>query len=191
MTRTAIYPLLVAIPLVLAAGARADAGTHWSFDPPFLSHRGRIGVQVEGMTPELRRYFHVPEDRGLLVVLVEPDRPAARAGLRVGDVITSAAGKPVSKSFDLIRIVAAAPAGEAIELGIIRDKKKEKLRVEPEGEPSLWADPERIGPWFDEKLRRGGRELRERIEQLEKRLDELERRLEDRNEGTGEAGQET
>jgi membrane-associated protease RseP (regulator of RpoE activity) len=191
MVRTAIYPLLAAILFVLGAGARADTGTHWTFDPPFLTPRGRIGAEVETMTPELRRYFHAPEDRGLLVVRVEPDRPAARAGLRVGDVITSAAGKPVGKSLELVRIVAAAPAGETLELGIVRDAKQQTLRVKPEGEPSLWADPERLGPWFDEKLRRGGREIRERIEQLEKRLDELERKLEERNQGTGEAGRET
>jgi membrane-associated protease RseP (regulator of RpoE activity) len=191
MVRTAIYPLLAAILFVLGAGARADTGTHWTFDPPFLTPRGRIGAEVETMTPELRRYFHAPEDRGLLVVRVEPDRPAARAGLRVGDVITSAAGKPVGKSLELVRIVAAAPAGETLELGIVRDEKQQTLRVKPEGEPSLWADPERLGPWFDEKLRRGGREIRERIEQLEKRLDELERKLEERNQGTGEAGRET
>jgi membrane-associated protease RseP (regulator of RpoE activity) len=191
MVWAAIYPLLVAIPLLVGAGARAETGTYWTLDPPFLSPRGRIGAEVEGMTPELRRYFHAPEDRGVLVVRVEPDRPAARAGLRVGDVITSAAGKPIGKTLELVRIVAAAPAGETIELGIVRDTKQKTLRVEPEGEPSLWADPERIGPWFDEKLRRGGRELRDRIEDLERRLDELERKLEERNPGAGEAGRET
>ena len=84
------------------------------------------------MTPELRGYFQVPDDRGLLVVRVEPDRPAARAGLRVGDVIVSAGGDPVHEPFDLIRIVAAAPAGEALKLGVFRDAVGRTLRVEPE-----------------------------------------------------------
>ena len=191
MVRTAILALIAALPIVLGTGARAGTGSNWPFDPPFLSDRGRIGVQVEAMTPELRGYFQVPDDRGLLVVRVEPDRPAARAGLRVGDVIVSAGGDPVHEPFDLIRIVAAAPAGEALELGVFREAEERTLRVEPEGEPSLWAEPKRLGTWFEEKLHRGSRELRERLEQLERRLEELERKLEEREEGTGEAGQET
>jgi membrane-associated protease RseP (regulator of RpoE activity) len=189
MVRTAILAVIAAVPIVI--GARAGAGDQWTLDPPFVPHRGRIGVQVEAMTTELRGYFQVPDDRGLLVVRVEPDRPAARAGLRVGDVIVSAGDEPVSAPFDLIRIVAAAPGGEALELGVFREAEERTLRVEPEGEPSLWAEPERLGIWFEEKLHRGSRELRERLEQLEKRLEELERRLEERDEATGEAGRET
>jgi len=191
MVRTTIFSLMALVPLLVSAGAWAGTGGHWRFDPPFFPHRGRIGVQVEAMTPELRGYFHAPQDRGVLVARVEPDRPAARAGLRVGDVIVSAAGEPLREPFDLIRRVAAAPAGETIEFGVLRDGKERKLRIEPEGEPSLWADPERLGTWFEEKLYRGGQDLRERIEQLEKRLDELERKLEERDEGTGETGRET
>jgi membrane-associated protease RseP (regulator of RpoE activity) len=191
MVRTAIFSLLAALPIALGASARAGAGDHWPFDAPFLSPRGRIGVQVDGMTPELRGYFHAPEDRGLLVVSVEPDRPGARAGLRVGDVILSAAGHPLRDSLDLIRIVAAAKAGESIELAVLRDAEERALRVEPEGEPSLWAEPERFGAWFEEKMDRGSRALLERIEELERRLEELERRLEERDQGTGEAARET
>jgi membrane-associated protease RseP (regulator of RpoE activity) len=191
MVRTTIFSLMAVVPLLVSAGAWAGTGGHWRFDPPFFPHRGRIGVQVEAMTPELRGYFHAPQDRGVLVARVEPDRPAARAGLRVGDVIVAAAGEPVREPFDLIRTVAAAPAGEAIEFGVLRDGKERTLRIEPEGEPSLWADPERLGTWFEEKLHRGGQDLRDRIEQLERRLDELERKLEERDEGTGETGRET
>ena len=110
---------------------------------------------------------------------------------RVGDVIVSAGGEPMREPFDLIQMVAAAPAGEAIELGVLREAKEKTLRVEPEGEPSLWAEPDRFGTWFEEKLHRGSRELRERLEELERRLEELERRLEERDEGTGEAARET
>ena len=191
MVRTAIFSLMLVIPLLLGSRAWSDSGSHWSIDPPFFPHRGRIGVQVEPMTPELRGYFHAPADRGVLVARVEPDHPAARGGLRVGDVIVSADGEPVREPLDLIRIVAAAPAGEAIEIGILREAKERELNVEPEGEPSLWAEPERLGTWFEEKLHRGSRELRERLEELERRLEELERKLEERDEGTGETGQET
>jgi membrane-associated protease RseP (regulator of RpoE activity) len=189
-----MFPLTVVLALSLGTGAQAGSGAHWPLDPLLLSHfshRGRIGVLVEGMTPELRGYFRAPEDRGLLVARVEPDRPAARAGLRVGDVILSADGEPLHEPFDLVRMVAAAPAGKAIEFVILRNAKERTLRIEPEGDPSPWADPERFGTWFEEKLGLGGGELQERIEQLEKRLDELERRLEERDPEAGETARET
>jgi membrane-associated protease RseP (regulator of RpoE activity) len=189
MVRIAIFPLMLAVPLLVGAVAWAGSGAHWPFDPSFLPHRGRIGVEVGAMTPELRDYFHAPHDRGVLVTRVEPDRPAAGAGLRVGDVILSANGESVDEPFDLVRKVAGAPAGEAIEFEVIRDGKERKLRIEPEGEPSLWADPDRLGTWFEEKLHHNDQELRERVDRLEKRLRQLERRFEERE--TGEAGRET
>jgi predicted metalloprotease with PDZ domain len=182
---------MVVLLLLLGAPAWSDSGTHWSLDPPFFPQRGRIGVQVEPMTPELRGFFHAPADRGVLVARVEPGRPAARAGMRVGDVIVSAAGEPVREPFDLIRIVAAAPAGETLELGVLREAEERELGVEPEGEPSLWAEPERLSTWFEEKLHHGSRELRERLEQIEKRLEELERKLEERDQERGETARET
>lgn len=191
MVRASIIPLSVALALVLGTDAWAGSGDHWSFDPPFFPHRGRIGVQLESMTPELRIFFDAPEDRGLLVARVEPGRAAARAGLLVGDVILSAGGEPAREPFDLVRMVAAAPAGEPIEFVVMRDGEERTLRIEPEGEPSPWADPERLGSWFEGKLKLGGRELRERIEQLERRLDDLERKLEEREPEIGETARET
>jgi membrane-associated protease RseP (regulator of RpoE activity) len=182
---------MAVVPLLVSAGASADTRGHWRFDPLSFPHRGRIGVHIEEMTPELRAYFRAPEDRGVLVVRVEPDRPAARAGMRVGDVIVSAAGESVEKPFDLIRTVAAAPAGEAIELGVLRDGKERAMLIEPEGEPSFWADPERLGTWFEERLHGSCQDFRERIERLERRIDELERKLEERDRGAGEAARET
>ena len=191
MVRTAIFSLMLVVPFLIGADAQAGSGGRWPFDPHFFPHRGRIGVQVESMTPELRGFFHAPHDRGVLVAQVEPDRPAAAAGLRVGDVIVSADGKPVTEPFDLIRKVAAAPAGEHIEFEIVRDGKERKLRIEPEGDPSLWADPDRLGTWLDEKLHHGSGDLRKRLDQLEKRLHELERKLEEQERGTGETARET
>jgi membrane-associated protease RseP (regulator of RpoE activity) len=191
MVRTSVLSLMIVLPLLIGARAWSDSGSHWSLDPPFFPHRGRIGVQVEPMTPELRGFFHAPSDRGVLVARVEPSRPGARAGLRVGDVILSANGEPVREPLDLIRIVAAAPAGEEVEIGILREAEEQELKVEPEGEPSLWAEPDRLGSWFEEKLQRGSRELRERLEQIERRLEELERKLEEKDQETGEAARET
>src|SRR4051812_40154999 len=57
--------------------------------------QGRLGVMVMGLTPELRAYFGAPKDAGLLVARVQPKSPASRAGIQVGDVLTTVAGTKV------------------------------------------------------------------------------------------------
>src|SRR5204863_3258457 len=58
-----------------------------------MSARGRLGVSVQEVTPELAEYFGVKQ--GVLVASVAPDSPAAKAGLKAGDVITAANGKSI------------------------------------------------------------------------------------------------
>ena len=58
----------------------------WSFS--FGTSQGRLGTQVMTMTEELRAYFGAPRTAGVLVSKVEPGSDGARAGVRVGDVIT-------------------------------------------------------------------------------------------------------
>ncbi len=167
----------------------AKAGTDWSFEhslwPPHLA-RGRIGVQVQPMTPELREHMKAHPDRGILVTRVVPDRPGAAADLRVGDVIVEADNDPMERPFDLVRAVAGVVEGDEIELKIVRDGKEHKLKVAPEGEPRAWMDsdrwgewmdPDRWGEWMERRLRDGGHELRRRLHEFEQRLEELERRL--------------
>ncbi len=158
----------------------AKAGTDWSFPhslwPPHLA-RGRIGVQVQPMTPELREHMKAPADRGVLVTRVVPDRPGAAADLRVGDVIVEADNDPMEGPFDLVRAVAGVAEGNEIELKIVRDGKEHKLKVAPEGEPRAWMDPDRWGKWMERRLQNGRHELRRRLHEFEQRLEELERRL--------------
>jgi serine protease Do len=164
----------------IAGGAAAQM--HWPFDEDFMPHRGRIGVQIQPMTPELREHFKAPSDRGLLVTLVEKERPAARAGLLVGDIIVEVAEEPMRRPMDLVQAVARAPSGESLELRVVRDGEKQTLSVEPEGEPARWADPEHWGDKIREGMRWGGEEMRRRLEELERRLEKLERDL--REEGS-------
>jgi C-terminal processing protease CtpA/Prc len=140
--------------------------------------RGRIGLEVQPMTPELREHFGAPEDRGLLVVRVAAGRPAARAGVEVGDVLLEAGGAPLGEPFDLVRAVARPAAGEKLELVLLRDGKRRTLAVEPEGEAMPWVDP---GEWrrsFERGLHRGHEELLRRLDELERRLRDVERKVE-------------
>jgi membrane-associated protease RseP (regulator of RpoE activity) len=150
----------------------------WPFDQPFMPQRGRLGIQVQPMTPELREYFKAPSDRGLLVTHIDANSPAARAGLRVGDVIVLASGQPMRRPFDLVRVVGRVSAGGSLELKIIRDAREQTLTVEPEGKPTPWMDPEYWSEWFGRSLRPGTESLRRRLDDLERRLEELERKFE-------------
>jgi C-terminal processing protease CtpA/Prc len=143
----------------------------------FITPRSRIGIQVQPMTSELREYFKSPADRGLLVALVEPGRPAARAGLQVGDVIVRAAGKPMQQPLDLVKVVARAPEAQALEVDVVREGKKTKMKVYPEGEAIPWVDPEYWSEWMQRGLGRGSQQLRQQLQEFERRLEELERRF--------------
>ena len=172
MTETALRLLLIALTLGAAGDAVAQP-PHWAFDHPLMPHRGRIGVQVQPMTPELREYFKAPSDRGVLVTSVDTDRPAARGGVRVGDVVVSGDGRPIRKPYDLVKVVGGVPAEGALELRVVRDGKERTLSVEPEGGPTPWVDPERWDEWLERGLRHGSERLRRRLEELEHRSDDL------------------
>ena len=97
----------------------------------FAPGRARLGVGIEELTPQLAEYFGTKD--GVLVTSVEPDTPAAKAGLKAGDVITSVNGKAVSDGGELIEAVQSADDGAEVTLGYVRDKKAAtaKATLEP------------------------------------------------------------
>lgn len=140
----------------------------------------RLGIGLQRITPDLREFFEVPRDRGVLVSKVKPGQPAEEAGVRVGDVILAIDGEPVSSPHEVVKRVAGAPAGEPLTLEISRKGDRLEIAVVPQGEPSLFFDEEQWEEFHERMrrgLRRGSRELRERLEDLERRLEELERQL--------------
>ncbi|MFW6020699.1 MAG: DegQ family serine endoprotease [Guyparkeria sp.] len=91
--------------------------------------RGYLGVIIQPVTDELARSFGLDDTRGALVAQVQPDTPAAEAGLESGDIITEFNGKPVKRSGQLPRLVGAAPVGEPAEVTVIRDGEERKFEV--------------------------------------------------------------
>jgi hypothetical protein len=102
----------------------------WSFS----GHpgRGRLGVRLLEMTPELRAHYGAPRDAGVLVAGVESGSPAARAGIKAGDIITRAAGEHVENARDLARAVRHAKAGDSLKLEISRDRAATQVTVKVE-----------------------------------------------------------
>ena len=87
----------------------------------FTADRGRLGVSIESLTPQLADYFGTKS--GALVTTVQPDSPAAKAGLKAGDVITSVNGTEVKDPRGLTDAVRSASDGASLNLGYVRDKK--------------------------------------------------------------------
>mgnify|MGYP001246028940 CR=1 FL=1 len=99
---------------------------------PLMGSRGRLGVTVQSLTPELEDYFGA-SNGGALVSSVAPDSAAAKAGLKAGDVITSINGDRVSDSGDLMRELSDATGG--VTIVVVRDKNELTLKATLTGRP--------------------------------------------------------
>lgn len=104
-----------AIPAHMARQVAQQIAEHGSVQ------RGRIGVSLQTLTPEVAQEMGVKEGKGALIAGVEPGGPAASAGLASGDVVENFAGQPIADSRDLARAVAAAKVGAHVPVKVLRD----------------------------------------------------------------------
>jgi len=95
--------------------------------PDIFNPRGRLGVTLAPLTDQLASYFGVKE--GVLVSAVEPDSPAAQAGLKAGDVITSVAGHAVNDPADVSARIREATPGLPMDVRVVREKKEVTLKA--------------------------------------------------------------
>ena len=96
-----------------------------------LGSNRRIGVSTQSLTKQLADYFGVTDGKGVLVTSVSEDSPAARAGIKAGDVITAIDGEKIEGSGDLSRAINKQKDGD-VTLTIIRDKSPRTIKVTPE-----------------------------------------------------------
>jgi Do/DeqQ family serine protease len=92
-------------------------------------HRGRLGVQVKDLTPELADSMGIAARQGAVVDFVDVLSPAQRAGVALGDVILAVDGDPVHGAADLRNRVGLTPVGHKIQLTLLRDKASKTLDV--------------------------------------------------------------
>ncbi len=100
--------------------------------------RGRLGVHIQAVDVALARAIGLDRPRGALVRELEPAGPAARAGLKAGDVILAIDGAEVSRSEDLPRLVGRHAPGTRHTLRVLRDRATTELSIqldELDGDP--------------------------------------------------------
>jgi serine protease Do len=88
-----------------------------------------IGVSINDVTPENAKFFHMDQTTGAVVAQVQADSPGARAGLKVGDVITEVNGQKVSGAGQLQVIIGQNRPGAKVNLGLLRDGKSMTVPV--------------------------------------------------------------
>jgi S1-C subfamily serine protease len=99
--------------------------------------RSYIGVvaQTTPLNRRIVRFHDLAAESGVIVLSVENDSPAQRAGIREGDVIIALGGKTVAGVDDLHRLLTEVPAGARIELVILRRAEKLSAGIVPEESP--------------------------------------------------------
>ncbi|MSO22859.1 MAG: Do family serine endopeptidase [Acidobacteria bacterium] len=119
--------------------------------------RGAIGIQMQSdATSATLRALGAPDGKGVVVSKVTPaDGPAARAGLKQGDVIREINGRKLSDSLELSSVVAELTPGKSVALKYLRDGKEQsgsltiddrsKIFTKEDRDPSEESEPERGG----------------------------------------------
>jgi len=164
-TRTLFSPAPLAAPAPPAAVAplhRIESS----------GRRPALGLRVVETTPALRAHYGAPEDAGVLVVRIEPDTPAARAGIRVGDVLIRFGGSIVQETAQLETRLTRWDRAQPIEAELIRGGEPVVARLSARA-----AAPFGRGPGVDSQQRLREHRVRLEIERLERRLAELRREL--------------
>ncbi len=95
-----------------------------------LSNSRRIGVSTMQLTKQLADYFGIASGRGVLVTAVTEDGPAAKAGVKAGDVITAIDGEEIDSPGDVSRVITSKKEGD-VTLTVIRNKSQQTIRVTP------------------------------------------------------------
>lgn len=119
-------------------------------DPAFEEERGYLGVN----------YKDGKNVSGAIITNVSEGTPAAKAGLRKDDVITSVGGRTVSNGATLVEAVAAHKPGTKVKVEYLRGKQKKSATVELGTNPNSWAqefdhdmdidiDLDDLAPYFD------------------------------------------
>ena len=99
--------------------------------------RGWIGVEVQDITPELAESFKLPTTNGALIAGVLQNGPAARAGMKPGDILTQIGGKPVEDTSSMLNLISALQPNTTATIRVLRNQKEIDLQVTVGKRPSM------------------------------------------------------
>ena len=88
-----------------------------------------IGIVPVSVTPQIASAYDLPVDHGVLVARLDPRGPAARAGMRAGDIIVAVAAHPVKSLGELRVAIGQHKIGETVDLAVRRAKTSVTLKV--------------------------------------------------------------
>lgn len=108
--------------------------------------RGRLGIMMQDLTPELARAFNLELSQGVVVARVVKGSAADQAGLIVGDIITEFDNKPVRNSAELRNAIGLLRVGQNAQLVVSRDGKRRPLSVSIEAPEEIRLDGRGVDP---------------------------------------------
>jgi Do/DeqQ family serine protease len=127
-----------AIPINTAQRIAEQLVARGKVEHPFL------GIQMVTLTPELKQNINsnpnagltVDEEQGVLIAKVLPNSPAAKSGLRAGDVIHKINGQSVTDASDVQKSVENSQVGSSLQLDVRRDQQDVSVTVQPGALPT-------------------------------------------------------
>ena len=112
-----------AVPVNIATTVMQQLAEHGEMQ------RGKIGVMIQDLTPDLAEALDLDIERGAVVSRVESGSPAEHAGLKAGDVIVAVDGAKVESSRDLRNAIGLVRVGKDIEVDVAREQRRIRLNV--------------------------------------------------------------
>ena len=110
----------------------------------FLGSRTYLGIEMVGLTPELREHFGAPSDAGVLISRVQSQSPAHAAGVLVGDIVTAIDTNPVASPSEVASQIGHRAEGETVSLEIWRDARLESVQATLEERDRTMIDIRRV-----------------------------------------------
>ena len=156
----------------------------FNFDD-FAGRRAFLGVTLVDLTAELRQHYGAEKDAGVLVGSVEENGPAAKAGVRVGDIITAVDGQEITSTMQLRKALKDKKEGESVRLDVVRGRSRTTVvaSVVERERPGLLRMSElealrrEPGQWRTRVATPDCAELQSKLRELETKMKELEKKL--------------
>ena len=127
------------------------------------------GMETESIPKELRAFYGAPEDAGVLVTAVELEGEAAKAGVKVGDVVVRASGRTVRIPLDAVRVFLQTRVPKVV-LDVVRDRKPLRIEV-----PTGHELPQGVRQEEIERLNAERARLQDELRRIEIEMEQLRR----------------